>query len=76
MTTFVLRTTTDAKGGLHGTVCRVVSGETRTFSSPAQLIAFLEEWNASEGIRTASAECAATDDEVCLPAPPRGRGSE
>ena len=47
MTTFILRMTTDAKGGLHGTVCRVSSGETRAFSSPAQLIAFLEEWNAS-----------------------------
>jgi hypothetical protein len=46
MTTFVLRMTTDARGGLHGTISRVSSGETRTFASSAQLVAFLEEWNA------------------------------
>jgi hypothetical protein len=75
MTTFILRMTTDAKGGLHGTVCRVSTAETRAFSSGAQLTAFLEEWNGPEGLRTESVECAATNDEVCLPVPPRGRGS-
>ena len=50
MATFVLRLAGSGGSDLRGTVRHVTSGVIRTFTDPAQLLAFLEEWTATDGL--------------------------
>jgi hypothetical protein len=50
MSTFVIRIVTRAAGDFHGTVRHVSSGEEVVFSSPSQLMAFIEEMNAVSSV--------------------------
>jgi hypothetical protein len=50
MSTFVVRLTGSSGAQLRGTVRHVASGASRPFADTAQLIAFLAEWSAVEGL--------------------------
>ncbi len=49
MSTFVLRLIGAGGGNPRGTVRHVASGTTRPFADAAQLLAFLDQWTATEG---------------------------
>ena len=50
MATFVLRLAGTGGSDLHGTARHVTTGVTRTFTDSTQLLAFLEEWTATDGL--------------------------